>query len=124
MYSLGTQGEHLDPGATDDGACESLVDGLINTMKEISPVRSALVALVKMDPTERTQGWPPENFEHGMRISGEPLVKVRTFQAHVTKLAMEACIWAARCRLVHPDGTTGLRSKRFPTLVSLPESRG
>jgi hypothetical protein len=47
-----------------------------------------------------------------MYLLGEPLEKVRTFQSHVVRLAMGADMWAARCRLVHPGGTTGLSSPR------------
>ena len=65
------------------------MDGLLVTREEIKPAGVALIALLKMGPTERTQGWLPKNFEHGRRLLGEPLKNVRTFQAHVVKLAME-----------------------------------
>ena len=55
---------------------------------------------------------PKKNFEHGMRTLGEPLKNVHTFQARVVKLAMEGGTRAARCRLVHPDGTAGLSSRK------------
>ena len=112
MYMLDTQGRHMDPGATEDGACENLVDGLIHDMGGIQPAKAALVALLSMGPSERTHGWLPKNFEHGMRLLGEPLKKVRTFQVHVVRLVIEAGMWAARCRVVHPNSTRGLHSRK------------
>ena len=109
MYMLDAQGRHIDQGATEGGEYENLVDGLIIKTKEIKPTRAALIALLKMGPSERTQGrFPKQYFKHSMRIRGEPLKHVRTFQAHVAKLVMEAGMSANRCRLVHPDGTTGV----------------
>ena len=32
---------------------------------------------------------------------------MRTFQAHIAKLAIETCMWTTRCRMMHPGGTTG-----------------
>ena len=55
MYSLDAQGRYIYPGAIDDDACENLVDGLIITIKETKPAKAALVAFLKMGPTERTQ---------------------------------------------------------------------
>ena len=112
MYSLDAQGRHIDPGSTDDDACANLVDGVICRVKEAAPARAALIDLAKMGPSERTQGWFPKSFEHGMRLLGEQLAEVRTFQSHVVKLAMETGMWAARCKLVHPDGTSGLPSRQ------------
>ena len=60
MYSIGAQGKPIDPGTTDDDACENLVDGLIVRRGEIRPAGAAMVALLKMEPTERTQGWSPK----------------------------------------------------------------
>ena len=108
MYMLDNQGRPIDPGATEDGACENLVDGLMRDIGGIQPAKAALAALLLMGPPERTQGWLPPKFEHGMRLLGEPLKKIRTFQAHVVRLAMEAGMWVTRCRVVHPNGTRGL----------------
>ena len=47
-----------------------------------------------------------------MHLLGEPLEKVRTFQTREVRLAMEAATRAARCRLTHPDGTTGASSRK------------
>ena len=33
---------------------------------EAAPARGALIALLEMGPPERTQGWFPEQFDHGM----------------------------------------------------------
>ena len=55
----------------------------------VEPARGALIALLKMGPPERTQGWFPKQFDHGMYLLGESLDKVRTFQRHVVRLAME-----------------------------------
>ena len=111
MYSLDTKGRHMDPGTTEEeDECENLIDGLIIKIKEVKPAKAAPLALLKIGPTERTQGWFPNNFEHGMRLLGEPLKHVRTFQAHVLMLATEAGMWAARCRVVHPVGTVGMPS--------------
>ena len=112
MCSLGAQRIHIYPRATYDDACEDLVDGLIVTREEIRPARAALISPLKMGPTERTQGWFPKNFEHGMRLLEEPLKNLRTFQAHVIKLAMGEGTWAAQCRLVHPNGTVGMPSRK------------
>ena len=62
MYMLDNQGRHVDPGATEDDACENLVDGLIHDIGGIQPVKAALIALLSMGPSERTQGWFPKNF--------------------------------------------------------------
>ena len=61
-----------------------------------------------MGPPERTQGWFPKNFEHGMCLMDEPLKNMRTLQAHAAKLAMETGVWVARCRMMHrgDDGWT------------------
>ena len=47
-----------------------------------------------------------------MRLLGEPQKHVRTFEAHVAKLAMEAGMWAARCSVVQPDGTLEMPSSK------------
>ena len=60
MYSLGAQGMHIDPWTIDGDVCENLVDGLIVRRGEIRPAGAAMVALLKMEPTERTQGWSPK----------------------------------------------------------------
>jgi len=76
MYMVDAQGKHVDPGATENENCDDLVEGLIVDIGEkIRPAKAALVALLKMGPSERTQGWFPKNFEHGMRLLGEPLKK-------------------------------------------------
>ena len=112
MYSLDAHGRHIDPGSTDDGACAALVDEVLSRVPKAVPARAALVALMKMGPSERTQGWFPKCFEHGMRLLGEPLAEARTFQSQVVRLAMETDMWTERCKLVHPDGTTGLSSRQ------------
>ena len=75
MYTLGAQGRHIDPGATEDDACENMVDGLIHNIGGIQPAKADPIALVSMGPPERTQGWFPKVFEHGMRLLGEQLKK-------------------------------------------------
>ena len=47
-----------------------------------------------------------------MYLLGEPLDKVRAFQTHVARLAMKTDMWAARCRMIHPGGTTGISSRK------------
>lgn len=68
MCSLDAQGRHVDPGATDGDACENLVDGLITQIKEVKPAKAALLTLIRMEPSKRTQGWSPKQFEYGMRL--------------------------------------------------------
>jgi hypothetical protein len=89
MYTIDNDERHIGPGA-----------------------RGELIALLEMDPSERTQGWFPKQFDYGMYLLGEPLEKVRTFQSHVVRLAMEADMWAARCRLAHPGGAAGSSSRK------------
>ena len=62
MYMLGAQGRHKGPGVTEDDACENLVDGLIHDIGGIQPAKAALIALLSMRPSERTQGWFPKEF--------------------------------------------------------------
>ena len=109
MYMIDAQGGHIDPGVTEGDASENLVGGLINDIGGIQPAKAVLTALLSMGPPERTQGWFPIIFEHGMRLLGEPLEKVRMFQAHVVGQFMEAGLWLAKCRVAHPNGTRGLR---------------
>ena len=93
--------------------CAGLVDNMINTeVPAAAPVRGALVALLEMGTSERTQGWFPKPFDHEMYLLGEPLEKVREFQAHVVRLAMEADIWATRCRMIHPGRTESTYSHK------------
>ena len=113
MYSLDTQGRHADPGATEGGACENLIDGLIIKIKEVKSAKAALLALIQMGPSERTQGWFQKKIEHGMRLLGELLRNVRTFQARVVKLAAKTGMWATRCRMIHPGGTTAIHSRKM-----------
>ena len=61
----------------------------------VAPTQGALIALLEMGPSERIQGWFPKQFDHGMYFLGEPLDKVRAFQTHVVRLAMETDMWAA-----------------------------
>ena len=85
---------------------------MINTeVPAAAPARGALIALLEMGPSERAQRWFPKQFDYGMYLLGEPLDKVRKFQAHVIGLAMETDIWAARCRMIH-HGRTGSVSSR------------
>ena len=47
-----------------------------------------------------------------MYLLREPLEKVRKFQAHVIRLAMETDMWAARCRTIHPGRTESASSRK------------
>ena len=113
MYTMDNAGRHMDPGAEGGEVCAELVDNMINTeAPEAVPVRGALIALLEMGPSERSQGWFPKQFDYGMYLLWEPLKKVRRFQAHVVRLAMETGMWAARCRMIHPGGTESVSSRR------------
>ena len=65
-----------------------------------------------MGSSERTQGWFPKQFDYGMYLLGDPLDKVRKFQTHVVRLAMETDMWAARCRMIHSGRTTSASSRK------------
>ena len=70
---------------------------MINTeVPAAAPARGALIALLEMGASERTQGWFSKQFDHGMYLLGEPLEKLRKFQAHVVRLA-----WKLTCGM--PD---------------------
>ena len=73
MYDMYDLGRHIDPGAKGDGVCADLVDHLIGTNPRVEPTREALIALLKMGPSERTQRWFPRQFNHGMFLLGEPI---------------------------------------------------
>ena len=89
------------------------MDNLINSeVPNAGPAWGALIALRDIGTSERTQGWFPKQLDHGMYLLGEPLDKVRKFQTHAVRLAMETGIWAARCRMIHPCGTTGISSRK------------
>ena len=64
-----------------------------------------------MGPSERTQGWLPRTFDHGMCLLGEKIDNVRAFQARVVGLAMDSEMWTARCRVMHPGGTSGVSQR-------------
>ena len=57
MYMLDAQGIHIDPGDTEGDVCENQVDGLTTKTKKIKLARAALIALLKVGPSVRTQGW-------------------------------------------------------------------
>ena len=84
MCDLGDLGRHIDPGMKEDGVCVDLVDHLTGNNPRVEPARGAPIALLEMRPSERTQGWSPRQFDHGVFLLGEPIKKIRTFQAHVT----------------------------------------
>ena len=65
-----------------------------------------MLALLQIGPSERTQGWFPNQFDHEMFLLKEPIDKIRTFQAHIARLAMETEMWSARCRMIHPGRAT------------------
>ena len=75
MYSLGTQGRHIDPGADETGACGALMDNLIAGIPAVEPARGALLALLQMGPSERTQRWLLKQFDHVMCLLGERIKK-------------------------------------------------
>ena len=46
-----------------------LVDNMINMeVPAVAPARGALIALLEMEPSERTQGWFPKRFDYGMYL--------------------------------------------------------
>ena len=93
--------------------CAGLVGNMINTeVPAATPARGALIALLEMGPSERTQGWFPKQFDYWMYLLGEPLEKVRKFQAQVTRPTMEADMWAARCRMIPPGRTESVSSRK------------
>jgi hypothetical protein len=111
MYMLDAQGRHVDPGATENENCDDLVEGLIMDIGEIRPTKAALAVLFKMGASERTQGWFPNNLERGMRLLGEPLKKCPDLPGRRGSASHGGGhMWAARCRVVRPDGTRGLPS--------------
>ena len=103
MYTLDNEGRHIDPGTKSREVCADVADNMIaSEVPAVVLARGALIALLEMDPPERTQGWVPKQFDYGIFLLGEPLDKVRTFQTHVVRLAMETDVWVARCM---PDDT-------------------
>ena len=78
----------------------------------MAPAWEALIALLGMGPRERTQGWPPKQFDHGMYLLEQPLDRVRKFQTHVVRLAMETDMRAARCRMIHLGRTENVSSRK------------
>ena len=64
-----------------------------------------------MGPPERTQGWFPKQFDRGMFLLGEPIDKIRTFQARVVRLATETEMWSARCQMLYPGQTTDIAAR-------------
>ena len=80
MYDLDDLGRHIDLGVKEDGVCEDLVDHLIGASPRVEPVRGALIALLKMGPFERTQGWFPRQFNHGVFLLGGPIEKTAPFK--------------------------------------------
>ena len=75
MYDLNDLGRHIDPGAKEDGVCANLVDHLIGNNPRVEPARGALIAFLEMGPSERTHGWFPRQFDHGVFLLGEPIKK-------------------------------------------------
>ena len=109
MYTLDNEGRHIDPGVEGGEVCARLVVNMINSeVPTVGPARGTLVPFLEMSTSERTQGWLPKQSDHGIYLLGEPLDKVSKFRTHVVRLAMETGVWAARCRLIHPGGTTGI----------------
>ena len=53
-----------------------------------------------------------EQFQARYAPSRGATEKVRIFQAHVARLAMETGIWVAKCRVVRPNDTRGLPSRQ------------
>ena len=105
----------MTPERRGDKVCAGLVDNTINMeVPGAAPARGALIALLEMGPSEWTQGWFPNQFDYGMHLLGEPLEKVRKFQAQVIRLAMGTEKWTARCRMIHP-GRTEIASSRKAT---------
>ena len=88
IYDLGAMGRHINPGADENGVREGLIEHLVGTNPGIEPGRGALLALLQMGPSKRTQGWFPKQFDHEMSLLGKPIDKIRTFQAHVARLAL------------------------------------
>ena len=75
MYDLDDMGRHIDPGKKEGGVYAGLADHLIGNNPRVEPVRGALIALLEMGPSERTQGWFPRQFDHRMILLGEPIKK-------------------------------------------------
>ena len=111
IYTLDDAGRHVDPRSGEIQKCEDLVDRLLDSHPRAKPARGGLVDLLEMGPAERTQEWFPRTFAHGMYPLGEDLGEIRSLQARVVVLAMEAEMWTARCRIMHPGGSTGKSQK-------------
>ena len=57
MCTLDAEGRHTDTGAKGGGDFDNLVGGVIIQIPAVAPAREALVALVRVGLSERTQGW-------------------------------------------------------------------
>ena len=90
MSTLDNQGRHIDPRAEGVEKCYELVYRVLESYPKAKKSRQALVDLLKMGPEERTQGWLPRTFDHGMYLLGEKIDNVRAFQARVVGLAMDS----------------------------------
>ena len=113
MCNLYNEGRHIDPGAAGRAVCADLVENLINTeVPAAAPARGALIVLLEMGASERMQGLFPKQFNYGMYLLGEQLDEVQKFQAQVIRLATEAGMWAARCRMIHPGRTESASSQK------------
>ena len=70
MYTLDNEGRHIGPRAEGGEVCAELVDNLVNSeVPAVAPARGALIAILEMGPSERTQGWSPKQFDHGTQIN-------------------------------------------------------
>ena len=114
MYTMNDEGGgHIDPRAGGWEVCARRVDNLVSSeVPEVKPARGTMIVLLEVNTSERTQGWLPQQFDHGMHLLGEPLDKACKFQTHVVRLAMETDMSAARCRMIHPGGTTCISSRK------------
>ena len=113
MYNLDNDRRHIDPGAAGRAVCADLVDNLIITVvPAAAPARGTLTALLEMGASEWVQGWFPKQFNYGMYLLGKPLDEVRKFQTHVVRLATEADMWTARCRMIHTGRTESASSRK------------
>ena len=73
MCTLDNEGRHADPGAIYADACIGLMDSVINRIPAVAPARKALIALIQMRPSERTQGLVPKQFDHAICLLGGPI---------------------------------------------------
>ena len=68
----------MTPERRAEKVCAGLVDNMINTeVPAVAPARGALIALLEMGPSERTEGWFPRQFGCGMYTSREQGWEIR-----------------------------------------------